>query len=367
MFRKNQKWVMVALLAVPSLAQQYPPQQGQYPQQQGQYPPQQGQSPQQQGQYPQDTGYNPPITSFSPDQLDQMVSRIALYPDPLLAQIFAAATFPDQIQPAAQWADQHHYMTGQALASAIQNDQLGFDPSVVALLPFASVLQMMAVDLNWTTTLGSAFMSQGPLLQDSVQRMRRLASSNGYLYSNDQIVVNNNGSWTEIAPYNPGYIVVPYYDPAIVFYRPFRSGFGISFGYGVGIGRYFNPWGWGGSRFAWDRHETFIGNRVWNRGVIVGRHVEGGYRRDDRFEANRPIMRTEQRGVYEPRQGRALRPDADRGPERGFERGRGAASAPPRSQESHPLEGRNNNERRAADSGRPAPREIHGREQRRHN
>ena len=353
MFRKNHNWLMVALLAVPAMAQQYPPQQGQYP-------------PQQQGQYPQQDAYNPPVTNFSPDQLDQMVSRIALYPDPLLAQIFAASTFPDQIQPATQWADQHHYLTGQNLAAAIQNDQLGFDPSVEALLPFPSVLQMMARDMNWATMLGNAFMSQGPLLQDSVQRMRSLASSNGYLYSNDQIVVNNNGPWTEIAPYNPGYIVVPYYDPAVVFYRPYRPGFGISFGYGVGIGSYFSPWGWGGNRFAWDRHETFIGNRVWDRGVIVERHGDGGYRRDDRFEGNRPVMRPEQRGVYEPRQGPAMRPDMGRGPERGSER-RPAASAPPPRQESHPLQGRNNNERRAADSGRPAPRETHGREERRRN
>jgi hypothetical protein len=43
--------------------------------------------------------------SFSPDQLDQIVSRIALYPDPLLAQILTASTFPDQIPDAASWAD----------------------------------------------------------------------------------------------------------------------------------------------------------------------------------------------------------------------------------------------------------------------
>jgi hypothetical protein len=56
--------------------------------------------------FAQDQGQPP---SFAPDQLDQLVSRIALYPDPLLAQILAAATFPDQIPDAARWADQHHY------------------------------------------------------------------------------------------------------------------------------------------------------------------------------------------------------------------------------------------------------------------
>src|SRR5579864_2052727 len=84
--------------------------------------------------------------SFPPGELDQMVSRIALYPDPLLAQILAAATFPDQIPDAAGWADQHHYLTGDALAEAIQADQLPWDPSVQALLPFPSVLDLMARD-----------------------------------------------------------------------------------------------------------------------------------------------------------------------------------------------------------------------------
>src|SRR5882724_2200742 len=82
MFRMKQNWIMVALLAIPAMAQQYPPP-PQPPQQQYPDPQQQGQYPQQ--QYPQQQpAYNPPQTKFAPDQLDQMVSRIALYPDPLL-------------------------------------------------------------------------------------------------------------------------------------------------------------------------------------------------------------------------------------------------------------------------------------------
>ena len=46
--------------------------------------------------------YAPP-PSFSSQQLDSLVSRVALYPDPLLAQVFAAASFPDQISDAARW------------------------------------------------------------------------------------------------------------------------------------------------------------------------------------------------------------------------------------------------------------------------
>src|ERR1700694_6022454 len=77
---------------------------------------------------------------FPPQQMDGLVSRVALYPDPLLAQVLAAATFSDQIPDAARWADQHHYLTGDVLARDIQEDQLPWDPSVQALLPFPSVL-----------------------------------------------------------------------------------------------------------------------------------------------------------------------------------------------------------------------------------
>ena len=215
--------------------------------------------------FAQDQGQPP---SFAPDQLDQMVSRIALYPDPLLAQILAAATYPDQIPDAARWGDQHHYLTGQALADAIQADQLPWDPSVQALLPFPSVLDMMASDMNWTTDLGNAFLAQQQDVMDAVQRERRKARDFGYLRSNGQIIVGG-GPYITIAPVNPGFVVVPYYDPRIVFFAP-RPGFvvggAIRFGFGVTIGGFFRPWGWGYDRFDWDRHAVIINNEPWRRG-----------------------------------------------------------------------------------------------------
>ena len=81
---------------------------------------------------------------LNPPQLDQLVSRIALYPDPLLAQTLTASTFWTEVPDAAGWADQHNNLTGDALAHAIQNDHLQWDPSVLGLLPFPSVLDMMA-------------------------------------------------------------------------------------------------------------------------------------------------------------------------------------------------------------------------------
>src|SRR5271167_301900 len=122
-----------------------------------------------------------PPPTFSPEQLDQLVSRVALYPDSLLAQVLAAATFPNDIPDAARWADQHHYLTGQALADAIQGDQLPWDPSVQALLPFPSVLDTMASNLNWTRDLGNAFLAQQQDVMDAVQRERHKAQQYGYL------------------------------------------------------------------------------------------------------------------------------------------------------------------------------------------
>src|ERR1700681_4354949 len=124
--------------------------------------------------------------SFTPEQLDKLVARIALYPDSLLAQVLAAATYSDQIPDAARWADQHHYLTGQALANAIQADHLPWDPSVQALLPFPSVLEMRSEEMSWTTDLGNAFLSQHQDVMDAVQRERRKAKDYGHLSSNAQ-------------------------------------------------------------------------------------------------------------------------------------------------------------------------------------
>ena len=183
----------------------------------------------------------PPMQA--PPQLDQLVARIALYPDPLVAQILAGATYPDQIPDAARWADQHHYLSGQALADAIQADQLPWDPSVQALLPFPSVLEMMSSDMNWTTDLGNAFLTQQQDVMDAVQRERRKAYDYGYLRTNGQVVVGG-GPYITIMPVNPGFIVVPYYDPGIVFFPPRRGfliGGAIRFGFGVSIGGFFRP------------------------------------------------------------------------------------------------------------------------------
>ncbi len=209
----------------------------------------------------------PPPPSFSPQALDQIVSRIALYPDPLLSQVLAAATFPDQIPDAARWADQHHYLTGESLAAAISGDRLPWDPSVQALLPFPSVLDMMASDMRWTTDLGNAFLSEQPDVMDAVQRERHRAYDYGYLRTGPRVVVQP-GPYIQILPADPAFIVVPYYDPLIVFAPP-RPGFfvggAIGFNFGITIGPAFRPWGWGYERFDWGGHRVYINNAPWGR------------------------------------------------------------------------------------------------------
>jgi hypothetical protein len=266
--------------------------------------------------------------------LDRVVSRIALYPDPLLAQVMAAATFSDQIPDAANWADEHHYITGDALAAAISADQLPWDPSVQALLPFPNILDMMARDPSWSRELGDAFLSEQPAVMDAVQRMRREAYNYGYLRSNPQMVVSY-GPYIGISPVNPGFMVVPYYDPAIVFYPPrpgFYVGGAIGFNFGIALGVAFRPWGWGYDRFDWGGHAVIINNARWgrtwvNRGTYVHPYVAAVRRPGPAFrpgapavEARRPVESHELRPRSEPErrawQSGQARQEVHRGDER---------------------------------------------------
>src|SRR2546426_3965233 len=111
--------------------------------------------------------------AYPPAELDRIVSPIALYPDPLLAQVLTAATYYNEIPDAARWADQHHYLTGPALTAAMASDQVPWDPSVQALLPFPSVLDVMASDMPWTQEIGTTFLAQSNDVMDAVQRDRK--------------------------------------------------------------------------------------------------------------------------------------------------------------------------------------------------
>ncbi len=212
--------------------------------------------------------YTQPVL-LTPHQLDELVQRIALYPDPLLAQVLTASTYWNDIPEAASWANEHSYLRGDALARAIQADHLQWDPGVLALLPFPSVLDMMARDPGWTEQLGNAVLEQRPAVMDAVQRMRLEAKGYGYLTPNGYVRVVTAGGYIEILPVDPAVIYVPYYDPLAVFVPPrpgILVGTTIHFGPGIVIAPLFQAWGWWiGSGFFWPAHAILIDNHPWVR------------------------------------------------------------------------------------------------------
>jgi hypothetical protein len=192
----------------------------------------------------QDYGYAGNANYAPAGQLDGLVSRIALYPDPLLAQIFAAAAFPDQIAAAAQGAGGP------------------FDPSVEALRQYPSVLQMMASDPGWTQALGQAVMQDQGALMDAIQNLRREAQQYGYLQSGPQMQVVDDGGYIDIQPVG-GYLYVPIYDPYVVFARP-RPGFFV--GGAIRFGGGFH-WTAGWNSFNWRSHQVVVNRQVWTAPV----------------------------------------------------------------------------------------------------
>lgn len=218
-------------------------------------------------QQPYDAQAQPPAP-LPPQQLDRLVNRIALYPDPLLAQALTAATYSEEIPDAAAWAAQHSFLHGDALSAAISADNLSWDPSILALLPFPSVLDMMARDPNWTGQLGNAVLAQREDVMDAVQRLRRQAYSYGYLRTNSDLDVIDQGGYIEIQPFNPYLYYIPIYDPILVFGPPrpgiFVGGI-IRFGAPVTLGVTFGRFGWFGAGFGWGAHTVIIDHRPWVR------------------------------------------------------------------------------------------------------
>jgi hypothetical protein len=206
----------------------------------------------------------PPPVQHSPQELQQLVAPIALYPDALVAQILAASTYPTEIVEADRWMQGHSKLKGEELAKEV--DKQPWDPSVKALTQFSSVLENMDKNLSWTSSLGEAYVNQPQDVTDAVQTLRQQARSAGHLDSNEQEKVTSQGSTIVIEPANPEVVYVPAYDPWLVYGAPvvaypgwypvpgiFWGGVGLSFGLGFGIG-YFGGFGWGWSHWGYDWH-----------------------------------------------------------------------------------------------------------------
>lgn len=205
----------------------------------------------------------PPKTA---DQLDTLVAPIALYPDPLLAQVLAASTYPLEIVQARRWLQANAKLKGEELTKAAQKQP--WDPSVQAMVPFPDALKLLDENLQWTTELGDTFLDQQSDLMDAVQRMRKKAKDNGKLESSKEQKVEVKTVETktiiEIVPSDPQVIYVPTYSPTVVYpppvypYPPYYPVYpttgaivataAISFGVGVAMGAFWSGgggWGWG--------------------------------------------------------------------------------------------------------------------------
>jgi Protein of unknown function (DUF3300) len=220
----------------------------------------------------------PQYTPETPEQLQQLVAPIALYPDSLVAQILSAATFPEQVVEADRWVQAHPDLKGDALGQAV--DQLQWDPSIKALTAFPSVLGNMDKNLSWTSTLGDAYYNQQQDVTDAVQVMRQKAEQSGNLKSTPQQTVTTQGTTVIIQPAQPDVVYVPAYNPWVVYGSPLLAWPGwypypgiwyggpfLSFGIGFGIGFYGGyGWGWGHWGYDWHNHyAVYNNNRYYSR------------------------------------------------------------------------------------------------------
>ena len=218
-------------------------------------------------QAPAQAAQAPPYKQHTPEQLQQLVAPIALYPDSLVAQILAASTFPEQVVEADRWVQAHPDLKGDALGKAV--DQQPWDPSVKALTAFPSVLGNMDKNLSWTSSLGDAYYNQQGDVMDAVQGMRKKAEQDGNLKTTPQQTVKNQGSTIEIQPANPDVVYVPAYDPWDVYGYPIDAWPGwypypgiwyggpyLSFGLGFGVG-FFGGFGWGFPHWGFDWHNHY--------------------------------------------------------------------------------------------------------------
>ena len=207
----------------------------------------------------------------TPDQLDQLLAPVALYPDTLLAQITTASTDPQEILDVDNWLAANPDLTGTALTDAAQAQ--GFDPAFIALVNFPQIIHMMAENVDDYAAIGQAFTADQESVSASVQRLRAQAYSSGALQSNSQMQVEvqqpaPNQTVYVIQPASPQVVYVPQYDPTVVYVAPAPGGPAplLAFGAGIAIGALLvdnRPWGWGGWGWNWGSHRVYYNRVVW--------------------------------------------------------------------------------------------------------
>jgi len=184
-------------------------------------------------------------------ELDDLLAPIALYPDPLLAQMLPASTYPAELVYAGGW------LRSGGDPSGI--DQQNWDENVRAMTHYPKVLYMMADNSDWTASVGEAFLTQPVDVTDSIQRLRWRARNLGNLVSTDQQTVVIEGDYIQIIPAQPQYIYVPQYNTSVIYVQRWTPGISpfITFGLGLLIG------GWLDLDFDWGHHHVYY--HGWNR------------------------------------------------------------------------------------------------------
>jgi hypothetical protein len=199
---------------------------------------------------------DPPV--FKPEELEQMLAPVALYPDSLLAQVLMASTYPLEVVQADRWAKQNKDLKGDSLTAALEKQP--WDPSVKSLVNFPQVLAMMSEKLDWTQKLGDAFLAQQKDVMATVQNLRKKAAEAGTLKTTKEQKVVVEQETIVIESASPQVVYVPTYNPTVVYgtwaypayppatyYPPgYVAGTALfSFGVGMAVGA---AWGyaWGG-------------------------------------------------------------------------------------------------------------------------
>ena len=233
----------------------------------------------------------PPGAQIAPQQLDDLVAPIALYPDPLVGEVLAASTYPMEVAEAEQWLRDHPHWKPSKLMDEAKKQR--WDPSVQGLVAFPDVLANLTQNMNWTTQLGNAFLAQQADAMKAVQHMRAEAEAKGTLHSTPQetVTTQNQGGQTAISiePANPDVWYVPNYNPAYVWGPPGWGAYpllsypGIDMGLGwypeADLGLYFGGWGgWGWGGWGWSPNwyggNMFIDNSFFHRYGF--RNFQGG-------------------------------------------------------------------------------------------
>jgi hypothetical protein len=226
------------------------------------------------------------------DELDALVAPIALYPDPLVAQVLGAATYPDQVVVADTYVRANMALPWEELIKGAE--ERSWDPAVTALVQFSGVLNKLAKNIAWTSTLGEAAANQQSDVMAAIQRMRTKAYGAGNLKSGERIrVVQESSGLIVIQPVNPKMIYVPSYNPAMVYGTPVTTpsysagdipeSTAISFGLGVAVGSALRSsscgWRYGYWHINWAEWTIqcgdgiYFGNPYWWGGSSPGFYV----------------------------------------------------------------------------------------------